>query len=80
MQQYLQCSTTGATVMRHEVQGTRRIGAGCWAQQGGRHLVTIALQERRCICKGVHSNLHSALLQSSVQPFGQVKDGLQLEQ
>lgn len=66
--------------MRHEARGIRHEAYWCWAQQGGRHLVTIALQERRCICKGIHGNLHSVLLQSSVQPFGQVKDGLQLKQ
>lgn len=47
--------------------------------EGGSCLVAITLQKGRCISKGIHSNLHSALLQCCVQPLGQVKDGLQLE-
>ena len=44
------------------------------------HLVAIALQERCSFSKSIHSNLDSALLQSCVQPFREIKDGLKLEQ
>ena len=36
----------------------RDTGAGCQARE---HLVTIALQEGRCISKGIYGNLNGAL-------------------
>lgn len=53
---------------------------GAGGSREGRHLVTIALQQGRCISKGIHSNLNGALFKSCVQSFGQIEDGLQLEQ
>ena len=44
------------------------------------HLVTVALQERCSFSKSIHSDLNCALLQSCVQPFREIKDGLKLEQ